>query len=88
VDTKVVVRELAYPGWRVTVDGVEAPSQVVDTMYRGVDVKAGKHQIAWSYYPRSLVAGLIMSGLALLGWLVVLRRSGRSLDPGDRHAIR
>jgi hypothetical protein len=88
VDTRVVVRELAYPGWRVTVDGVEAPSQVVDTMYRGVDVKAGKHQIAWSYYPRSLVAGLIMSGLALLGWLVVLRRSGRSLDPGDRHAIR
>ncbi len=88
VDTKVVVRELAYPGWRVTVDGVEAPSQVVDSMYRGVDVKAGKHQIVWSYHPRSLVAGLVMSGLALLGWLVVFRRSGPSLNPGDSHSIR
>lgn len=74
-DTTVIVRELAYPGWRATVDGVEVPSQVVDSMYRGVEVKAGTHRIEWTYHPRSLVAGLIVSSLALLGWLVVYRRS-------------
>jgi hypothetical protein len=75
VDTTVIVRELAYPGWRVTVDGVAVPSHVVDSMYRGVDVKAGKHRVEWTYHPRSLVTGLVVSGVALLGWLVVYLRS-------------
>lgn len=87
-DTTVVVRELAYPGWRVTVDGVDAPSRVVDSMYRGVDVKAGNHRIEWTYHPRSLIVGLIVSGLALLGWLVVFRRVGQSLHTGDSHSVR
>ncbi len=83
----VVVRELAYPGWRVTVDGVETPPQVVDSMYRGVEVQAGTHQIEWSYRPRSMLAGLAISGLALCGWCIVYRRVGPSLNPSNRHPV-
>ncbi len=74
-DTTVVVRELAYPGWEVTVDGVSAESRVADAMYRAVDVPPGSHRIEWTYRPRSLWLGLGVSGLALLAWIVVYRKT-------------
>ena len=73
-DTAVVVRELAYPGWEVTVDGVPTESRVVDSMYRGVDVAAGPHRIEWIYHPQSLWLGLAVSGATLLAWVVVYRK--------------
>jgi hypothetical protein len=80
-DTTVVVRELAYPGWEVTVDGVPALARVVDSMYRGVDVSAGSHRIEWTYHPRSLWLGLAVSGVTLLAWIVVYRRATPSEPP-------
>jgi hypothetical protein len=91
-DTTVVVRDLAYPGWVVSVDGVISESLVVDSMYRGVEVTAGPHRIEWTYRPRSLWLGLVVSGGALCVWIMVIWRAGtqilgesRSLDPGKTH---
>lgn len=80
-DTTVVVRELAYPGWEVTVDGVPTPSRVVDSMSRGVDVTAGSHRIEWTYHPRSLWLGLAVSGATLLAWVLVYRSSSVQREP-------
>jgi len=80
-DSTVVVRELAYPGWEVTVDGVPTPSRVVDSMYRGVDVSAGSHRIEWTYHPRSLWLGLAVSAVTLLAWVLVYRRANVRHEP-------
>ncbi len=69
--TTVIVRELAYPGWEVRVDGDLAESLVVDSMYRGVEVSPGRRRIEWTYRPRSLWLGLAVSGVAVLAWMVV-----------------
>jgi len=66
--TTIELRELAYPGWQVSVDGESRPGAASDSIYRRVEVPAGDHQIEWTYRPRSLQLGAILSGLILAGW--------------------
>lgn len=75
----LVLTDLAYRGWRVRVDGQPADSLDIDGLFRGVDVPAGRHQIVWTYQPRSLRAGLILSliGAVLIFAVLVRTRSGR-----------
>ena len=63
---RVVLTDLAYPGWEVSVDGQAAESVRVEGMYRGVDVPAGSHQVAWVYRPMSVILGAVLSGVSLL----------------------
>ena len=75
---RVVLTDLAYPGWEVRVDGRLAESVRVEGMYRGVDVPGGLHRIEWVYRPMSVFLGAVISGLSLLilviGCLVSRRR--------------
>lgn len=75
----VVLTELHYPGWNVEIDGQSA-EPVSGTVFRAVRVPAGPHEIVWSYRPTSLLIGLIVSGLGMVGtgvfyWSEVRRRS-------------
>jgi hypothetical protein len=63
---RLVLTDLAYPGWRVTVNGQPAPSTTVEGMYRGVDVPAGRHTVVWEYQPASFRIGLAISTATLL----------------------
>ena len=60
-----------YPGWRAFVD--EHPTAVVRVNYdlRGVALPAGKHLVRFVYQPKSVLAGLLISLLTLVGlfWL-------------------
>lgn len=58
---RIVLTELAYPGWSVTVDGEPAEPLVVDGMFRGVDVPPGRHEVVWSFRPRWLSWGIFIS---------------------------
>ncbi len=62
----VVLHQQAAPGWRVTVDGVEARSIPVDGLSRGVRTPRGRHEIAWVYRPPALLAGAIVTMLTLI----------------------
>jgi len=72
----LVLTDVYYPGWTVTVDGHSAPIDRVDYLLRGVPLSAGAHRIEFSYQPASFEAGWIISVvstvavivLALLGW--------------------
>jgi hypothetical protein len=65
---RLVLTDLMYPGWQVTVDGERAEPSTIDGMFRGVEVPAGTHSVVWSYHPRSLYWGLAIT----LGTLVLL----------------
>jgi hypothetical protein len=63
---RLILTELMYPGWTVTIDGQPAEPLTVERMFRGVDVPAGRHEVVWSYHPRSLYWGLLVSTITLL----------------------
>ncbi len=45
----LVLADLAYPGWRVTVDGASAPLLTVDGVFRGVLLAPGAHVVEFQY---------------------------------------
>ena len=66
---EVILTDLFYPGWEVTIDGQPAEPHRVEGMYRGVSVPAGEHFITWIFRPTSVSRGMIVSLIAGLIWL-------------------
>ncbi len=62
----LVLADLDYPGWSVTVDGHAAESLRIDNLFRGVRLEPGSHRVAWSYQPRSVFVGAMISTVTLL----------------------
>ncbi len=56
-----------YPGWRASVDGRSAEIVRVNYNLRGVAVPAGNHLVTLVYWPKSVLIGLIVSLLTLVG---------------------
>jgi hypothetical protein len=67
--TLLVTSELAYPGWRVTIDDREAPVLSVNAGFRAVALPAGAHDVVFDYAP---VRGRIGLALGAAGLLVIL----------------
>ncbi len=67
---RLVLSEIAYPGWRVWVDGRPAPSETADGVLRAVTLPPGEHAVVWRFVPWDLYLGL---ALALVGVLVAWR---------------
>jgi hypothetical protein len=65
----LVLTDVYYPGWTVTVDGHSAPIQRVDYLLRGVSLSPGTHRILFRYQPSSFRLGWIISLTALLAVL-------------------
>lgn len=61
----VVLNEVHYPGWRLTVDGVSTPMFRVNHLLRGALVAQGTHTLVWRFAPPHRM------GLRLAYWLGV-----------------
>ena len=59
-------------GWRVTVDGEDAPLYIADHYLRAVHVEAGEHEVMFTYDQARAVWPLRLSLLALLTTLAAL----------------
>lgn len=57
----LVLADLDYPGWSVTIDGRPAESIRVDGQFRGVRLEPGSHRVVWNYQPRSVLWGAAFS---------------------------
>lgn len=82
----LVTSELAYPGWRASVDGRPAALGVVNGAFRGMVVPAGEHRVELRYAPVLPWIGRLAAALTLALLLgaaaLVPRRRGAS---GTRH---
>ena len=74
----LVLNELWYPGWRASMDSINAPVLRVDYLLRGIDVPSGSHVIRLWFAPRSLFVGEAISALSLLALAAFLVRDCRS----------
>lgn len=72
---RLVLSELAYPGWQVWVDGERASFVIVDGVLRGVDLPPGAHRVVFVFRPLSLSLGWALFGCMLVFFtLVTLRK--------------
>ncbi len=62
----VVLLDAYDPGWRVRVDGREAPLLRANVAFRAVAVAPGRHRIAFVYRPRSFFLGAGLSAASAL----------------------
>jgi Bacterial membrane protein YfhO len=77
--SELVLTDLYYPGWRVTLDGREADLHRVNYLLRGTTLPPGRHRVEFAYEPEVWRAGWILSLVALAGLVgtvaIGLRRS-------------
>ncbi len=62
----LVLRDSYDSAWTAEVDGAPAAMTRANGRYRAVALPAGRHVIRFSYRPRDLAAGLIISGMTAL----------------------
>jgi hypothetical protein len=62
----IVIAQAHAPGWRATIDGRPAPLLKANYAFQAVAVPVGTHRIELRYRDRFLVAGAVLSGVALL----------------------
>ncbi len=53
----VILADVYYPGWRLTIDGRDAPIHRVNRMMRGAAVPAGRHRLIYTFAPNSFRVG-------------------------------
>jgi len=80
----LVISEIAYPGWRVYVDGKESDIRVTDQILRSVKINAGTHEVIFSYRPMSIYIGLV---LFTIGVVVVSRKRQYPLSQENESQI-
>ncbi|MFQ5613658.1 MAG: YfhO family protein [Anaerolineae bacterium] len=62
----LLLSEIAYPGWRATVNSAPAPVLRADYILRAVPVPAGRSTVELAFRPWTFYLGATVSGLALL----------------------
>ncbi len=62
----VVLSEVAYPGWRVLVDGEPSTLITVNGLFRAVELNSGEHEVIFQFYPTTLMFGIAISIVGLL----------------------
>jgi hypothetical protein len=74
----VVLADVFYPGWTLTIDGQAAPILRANRMMRGAAVASGRHRLVYTYRPASFQIGLVVSGIGLASLGGLLLRSART----------
>jgi hypothetical protein len=61
----VILADVYYPGWELTIDGLPAPIYRANRMMRGAAVAEGRHRLVYRYRPASFRIGLFASALGM-----------------------
>jgi hypothetical protein len=78
----LVLADAYDAGWRVAIDGHDAPLLRANVAFRGVQVPQGVHEVSFVYRPRSVLAGALASTTTLLlAWATCLRARATAARP-------
>jgi len=89
-DAILVFGEVAYPGWRATIDGAATPLYTADYLFRAVRVPAGRHDVRLTFTPPLWRLGWFIAGGSALIVAVLpiapplLRRRRPKVSAGPR----
>lgn len=72
VPDKLVLKEMYYPGWAASIDGIPALMEREEGTFSKLSIPAGEHEVVFNYRPRSLLLGLGLSAFSLIIFLVLL----------------
>jgi hypothetical protein len=80
---RLVLSEIAYPGWQVRLNGVAVPPLTEQGLLRAVDVPAlmpgsATHTLDFTYRPVSAYTGAALTVLGVLALALVLWRERRA----------
>jgi hypothetical protein len=82
----VVLADVFYPGWRLTVDGGPAELLRVNRLMRGAAVPSGRHRLVYTFEPASFRLGAAGTGLGLLACAAVVFWARRGRRTGEEVA--
>jgi hypothetical protein len=78
-DGYAVLVDAFDPAWKAYVDGKDRPLLRANVAFRAVEVPSGRHAVEFTYRPRSVATGLVISFTAFLtAMLTILRVARRS----------
>jgi hypothetical protein len=73
----LIVSEAFHPGWAARVNGQPAPVLEADAYVQAVPVPSGSSRVSLDYRPASLIAGLVISSLAMIACARLTARGDR-----------
>jgi hypothetical protein len=62
----LVLTDAIYPGWQAWVNGEEVEIRTANILFRAVQLDPGQQRVVFAYQPRSVVAGRIISLVAIV----------------------
>ncbi len=65
----LVISEIDYPGWKVSVDGSPGQITAVVGLFRGVSLPGGEHKVILEFRPFLFTLGIGISGVA---WVILI----------------
>lgn len=71
---RLVLADLAYPGWQASLDGSRVEVSVFNGCLRSVDIPSGSHRLVWRYSSALLLRGAVVSAVSaiLLAAVVII----------------
>jgi hypothetical protein len=67
----VILSDIYYPGWELTINGTPAPIYRVNGLMRGAAVEKGPNHLVYTYDPQSFRVGRLVSMAGLAAFLVL-----------------
>ena len=68
----LVLTDSYYPGWEAKIDGNETHIFRTDYTFRGVKIPEGRHEVTFTYRPKSFRYGVYAAIIGIIGMIFLL----------------